>query len=104
VQHARVVQAAGGIESVFLDLSAVAPYVLFRFVRYQPAGDRALARWSDVPLSAAQEALLQQLMVHLAAEGFTRLEQGVADLPVPDVTTELCDEGEATVGSCLFYG
>lgn len=104
VRHSQLVHTLGGLDSVFVDISAIAPYVRFRFVRYQFAGDTAQARWSDTPQGADQHVVSTRIMLRLADEGFVRLSPGVADICVPDVQTELCDVGEATVGSCLFYG
>lgn len=98
------VKKAVEVDTMFVAISAVAPYVHFRFVRYTWEDNQLFEEWTQTPKSSVQEEAMTRVMNMLVKHGIRPIDSVLASTPVPDVETDLCDKGDATVADCLFYG
>lgn len=101
---ALAVRRAGAVLMMKLAISCLADYYLVGFSRYEWTRGEVTERVDAVPVDAQEALLHERLTVLLAAQGLKELAPTIAASAVPDVHTELCDVGEATVADCLFFG
>jgi len=97
----REVELSGSIDQVTLAISAIAPYFLLSFI-HSSAGK--IKQRSENPSNVAQDSAGKLISAALNDLGLKRLAEEVSTQIVSDVSTELCELGEATVADCLFYG
>lgn len=101
---ANAVDRNGLVETVNLAISVLANYFLAHFDRYVRKAGKLERLRSDEATTSEQRRVLQDLVEGLGKSGVRRLDPAVAALAVPDVETDLCEKGEATVADCLFFG
>ena len=92
------------IEVLNVALSVLAKYSLIRYLTYTRQGGEIEETWTDAPVTAGQREAANRVLGWLSENRFQLVSNDVASCVVENVATELCDEGDATVADCLFFG
>ncbi len=92
------------VECIKLAISAVSNYLLIEFSTYSLDNEDLVEIKNPIPISSFQVNVLNAIEGKFSKLSYKVLSPEISSLVIPDISTELCDVGETTIGNSLFFG
>jgi hypothetical protein len=86
---------------IMVQISAIAPYAIYKFVRYTFDNGEIKMSESFVPFIEEHDLLGKKVSEFLALSGLQILDEEMLLVPMPDISLEM-KESNVTVYNCLF--
>ncbi len=101
VEFDKHIKVAGFLDRLQLQISIIAPYATFKYIRYEYKEGRVIYRDSFEPFFEEDSSIGQKVTEFLISNSLILLDESSLSTEVPEVTLELREEN-VTVYHCLF--